>query len=283
MVRGKLDYIADIPLYDREKPYDLTIDLWHTPEAKPTNVLLSERDVYIKDMSSSVSDFSIDVQGFQVLRYPTKLSNKDLADDSLVTSKYYKECEDILMDHFGAKQVFIFDHLSRKANTNVELAGVNERQKQLGPATGLHIDQTPNSARKRAAQCLPEQAEELLRGRFRLLNIWRPLISPVETHPLVLCDYRTTKPSQLVASDLVSPHYEGEQYWVKYSPDHQYWHYKDVTRDEVFVIKCFDSAAQKDEKIAKYSPHTSFTYSEATPNSRPRESFEIRALVFSET
>ena len=67
----------------------------------------------------------------------------------------------------------------------------------------------------------------------------------------MLCDYRTTTPEELVAGDLVSPHYEGEQYWVRHNPKHQYYYFKDMTTEDVMVIKCFDSAAEANPFIAK--------------------------------
>ena len=71
--RGKVGYLADLPIYEVEKPYDLTIHLWHTHEAKPTNILLSKREILIKDMTDLVSKFSSDVEGFEVVNYPTAL------------------------------------------------------------------------------------------------------------------------------------------------------------------------------------------------------------------
>ena len=108
---GMVDFLADIPLYKKEKPYDLTIDLWHTPDAKPTNVRLSRRRIDIKNMSDSLSQYSADVQGFQIFRYPTTLSSQDFEDELLIRSKYYSECEALFKNEFGASQVYIFDHL----------------------------------------------------------------------------------------------------------------------------------------------------------------------------
>jgi hypothetical protein len=116
-VHGKLHYLADVPLYQYEKPYELTLDLWYTPKQKSSNTLLMERDILIQDMSSLLSDFSTDVQGFQALHYPTECSNDECRDVSSANAKYYQECERLLKTSFGAKEVFIFDSMVRVHHT----------------------------------------------------------------------------------------------------------------------------------------------------------------------
>jgi hypothetical protein len=57
------------------------------------------------------------------------------------------------------------------------------------------------------------------------------------------------------------------------------WFYKSgLTRDEVLLIKCFDS---KLDGRARRAPHTAFPVANAEEK-EGRESIEIRALVFHE-
>jgi hypothetical protein len=43
----------------------------------------------------------------------------------------------------------------------------------------------------------------LLRHRFGVINVWRPVRGPVLDSPLALCDARTFTDADLIASDLV--------------------------------------------------------------------------------
>ncbi len=74
-------------------------------------------------------------------------------------------------------------------------------------------------------------------------SIWRPLVFPLEDHPLALCDYRSVEPEDLVPTDLPSPHYEGEMYHLHHNPNHEWWFMRKMEQDETLVIKCYDSEA----------------------------------------
>jgi hypothetical protein len=47
--------------------------------------------------------------------------------------------------------------------------------------------------------------------------------------------------------------------------------------DEAFLIKCYDS---KTDGRARFAPHTAFTDPTSPANAPPRESIELRTLVF---
>ena len=53
-------------------------------------------------------------------------------------------------------------------------------------------------------------AEELLKHRFGIVNVWRPIRGPVQDLPLALCDARSFTDNDLIASDLVYAHVRGD-------------------------------------------------------------------------
>jgi hypothetical protein len=124
---------------------------------------------------------------------------------------------------------------------------------------------------------LPEEAEELLRGRVQVINLWRPLFGPLRDFPLAVADARSSTPDELVPSDLVYRDRVGETYSVRYSPRHRWFYVPDMQPDEALLLKCFDSAL---DGRARFAPHTAFQDPTAGPNVRPRASIELRALVF---
>jgi hypothetical protein len=63
-------------------------------------------------------------------------------------------------------------------------------------------------------------------ARFALINVWRNIDrSPVMADPLALCDGQRVAPDDLVVFEI---HYHdriGENYFAKYSPNHEWWYY----------------------------------------------------------
>jgi hypothetical protein len=93
--------------------------------------------------------------------------------------------------------------------------------------------------------CLGYSTSKLLGVNERFLtsanfSIWRPL-QRVTSWPLVLCDSRTIRPDDLVSCDIVRRRYIGETYFGKYNPE-QKWHYNsNINRDDVILLKIYDS------------------------------------------
>ena len=62
----------------------------------------------------------------------------------------------------------------------------------------VHIDQTYDASVKRVHYHLPDEAERLLKGRVRIINVWRPIQNPVAHKPLAVADWRTVDQQDLV-------------------------------------------------------------------------------------
>ncbi|KAJ9611552.1 hypothetical protein H2200_004736 [Cladophialophora chaetospira] len=228
------------------------------------------RNVVIHDVAGDEDKYTLDSHGFQYVKHESK--EKDFVDDKQIKTEYYLEVEQLLKDSLGASRVFIFDHTIRRATSDVrDVAG------QLrGPARRVHIDQSYNASVKRVHYHLPKEAEELLKKRFQIINVWRP-IKTILRDPLTLADAHSVPESDLVAAKLIYPDREGETYAVKANPKHQ-WYFKYGQRpDEPLFIKCYDSV--DDGRTARRIPHTAFV-DPLYENDPPRESIEVRTLVF---
>jgi hypothetical protein len=145
------------------------------------------------------------------------------------------------------------------------------------PATRVHVDQTNMSGRNRVREHLPDEADELLKGRVQVINLWRPIRGPVLDAPLAMCDAQTLAPGDLVASDLIYPGRHGETYSVKFSPAHRWFYFPKMTADEALLLKCYDSDT---DGRARFAPHTAFIDPTTPTDAPPRESIEVRTLVF---
>ena len=112
---------------------------------------------------------------------------------------------------------------------------------------------------------------------MQIINLWRPIRGPLQDAPLAVCDAGTVRFDELVGSDLVYPDRVGETYSVKYSPEHRWFYVPEMTADEILLLKCYDSET---DGRARFAPHTAFVDPTTPAGAAPRESIELRTLVF---
>lgn len=229
-----------------------------------------QHQVQLTDVRGHENEYNLDKDAFQVIQsVPSAMTYESWDSDSTVKSTYYPEVEDLLFKNVpGAQKVLIFDHTIRKYNPE------SNRQ----PAVFAHIDQSPHAAEQRVREHVkdPEEAERLLRGRYRIINVWRPLNGKVESMPLALASATSVSLNDLSVIERRYPHYTGEMMGVKYNPNQQWSYWSGVDDDERILIKCADSR----EDVARRVPHSAFVDPRSTEESKPRESIEVRALVF---
>ena len=146
------------------------------------------------------------------------------------------------------------------------------------PVKFAHNDYTFKSAPQRVRDLLPgAEAKALLEHRYAVINVWRPIRGPVEESPLAVCDARSMELRDFVASDLRYRDRTGEVYSVAYNPKHRWFYFPRMQREEALLLKCFDSA---DDGRARFTAHTAFEDPTSRPGAVPRESIEVRTLVF---
>jgi hypothetical protein len=75
-----------------------------------------------------------------------------------------------------------------------------------------HVDQTAAASVARVRKHVsPDEADELLKQRFQIINLWRPIEVPALEWPLALCDYRSVDPqNDMFPVKLIYPGGEGE-------------------------------------------------------------------------
>ncbi|EMD31101.1 hypothetical protein CERSUDRAFT_163525 [Gelatoporia subvermispora B] len=263
-VPTSLNYYAPI---GEERPYNYA---YEAPQGIPkSNVGTDPHPAVIHDVRGKEDTVSLDTTGFQFTKHVSE--EKDFLDEELIKTRYYKEVEELLKKEVGAKRVFIFDHIIRRK------PGGNGNDPARGPALLVHIDQTFEASVNRVHYHLGDEAERLLKGRVRIINVWRPIGNPVYHKPLAVADWRTLdKENDLVPVRLIYPHREGATFSVRYNPDHRWYYLSNQTPDEVLFIKCYDSEEDK----ARLTPHTAFPDSTSPEDAPQRESIEVRTLVF---
>ncbi|TFK68061.1 hypothetical protein BDN72DRAFT_769879 [Pluteus cervinus] len=232
-----------------------------------------QQDVEIENVRGKEEDYTLDGAGFQLGHHPAK--HKKFENDAEVKSEYYEESVELIKNVTGASKVVIFDHTIRRRRPG-EPDDATKRQ----PVAEAHVDQTTKAAIARVHYHLPSEAPELLqKGRYQLINLWRPINQPAIDWPLTLCDYRSVDVKEdLFEITLVYPDREGETYGVRHSERQKWKYFGGVKPEEYILIKCFDSI--QDGSVALFTPHTGFEDPTTPPGTPFRESIELRALVF---
>jgi len=265
-VEAELNYLK--PMAERPRYYAYEAE----PGELRSNLTADPHTVKIRSMRPIASELDLDRQGFALVEQQTAVS--DFWDDEEVRRVYYPEAERFIAEYTGASRVFIFDHLQRR-----RVPGLKDRSAggPRQPATRVHVDHTARSAPQRVRDLLPDEAEELLKGRVQVINLWRPIRGPLQDSPLAVCDARTVAFEDLVPSDLVYRQRVGETYSVTWNPAHEWYYTPEMQRDEALLLKIADT---KTDGRARFMPHTAFTDPTTPPGAFPRESIELRTLVF---
>ncbi|MCJ1369091.1 hypothetical protein MMC20_000299 [Loxospora ochrophaea] len=279
---------------------------WSKVDGPGYSFRLTDHKRSMENLRPQLQNFNTDNSGFSIFSAPAK--EKSFTDDAAVRSGYYAEVEQLLKDKLpNVKKVVIFDHTIRR----------HEKASPRQPVQQVHVDQTPQAAETRVRRHLPpNEAEQLLQGRYQIINVWRPISHPASDFPLAVIDWRTTSPSDFVKIDLLYPQrnnnnnndndddrgkeqlpdaashmstegYEvkGETYGVAPNAAHKFYYLKDMQPSEAMFIKCFDSRSQSnggEKGVADCTPHTAFVDPDTPRDARGRQSIEVRSLVFYE-
>lgn len=276
---------------------------WSKVDGPGYSFRMADHKRSVEDIRGNESSFSTDKSGFAVYNHPAQ--ETQFTDDAAVRSGYYPEVESLVKEKLpGVKKVVIFDHTIRR----------REKASPRQPVQQVHVDQTPGAAETRVRRHVDEEeAEELLKGRYQIINVWRPIQNPASDFPLAIIDWRTTSPSDFVKVDLLYPKrqdaheddddrgkealpdstsmssttgYEvkGETFGVSPSDKHKFYYMKDMRPEEVMFIKCFDSRSQwfGQQGVAHCTPHTAFVDPQTPAEAPGRQSIEVRCLVFYE-
>jgi len=213
---------------------------------------------------------SLDREGFVLVREPTNFTDFHNAD--AVRAIYYPEVEAAVRRATGAARVVVFDHNVRHAPSALE-----KKNGAKEPVKRAHNDYTVKSGPQRVRDLLGDEAEALLKHRFAVVNLWRPITGPVEESPLALCDAQSIARADLVATDLIYRDRIGETYSLAYNPAHRWFYFPRMETSEAVLIKCYDSA---EDGRARFAAHSAFDDPTSPADARPRESIEARTLVF---
>jgi len=228
------------------------------------------RAMPIRDGRPLTGQFSLDQNGFALVEHKTAVT--DFFDAGQIASVYYPEIVRLVQSVSGASRVVVFDHTLRSGDPAQQ-----EARKIREPALWAHNDYTERSGPQRVRDILPDEAERLLQHRFAIIQVWRAIDGPIQSHPLALADARSVSSDDLLPAERRYPNRVGETYQLKYNAAHRWFYFPHMRREEALVFKVYDS--ERDGR-ARFTPHTSFDDPTSPTDAPPRQSIEARTLAF---
>ncbi|RLL95785.1 hypothetical protein CFD26_103904 [Aspergillus turcosus] len=239
----------DSEVYKTQKPYysNLPFTLAGAPNS---NVQSISHEVLVADIRGHEHEFSLDRNGFELVEYHTRFN--DWNDGQRVVREVYPTIVKFLQNHLGdGVHVLVFDHTLRRSDKLSAEQALSDAS-FAPPSKVAHVDQTYEATTEQIKLDFGHQGDAILRGRFRIINLWHPLKHPVRQHPLALCDYRTAR-NDAMPCDLVYPHTTTEITIFRYSSGQRWYFIDNQTPKEMWIFKIMDSESRKDGAIAESS------------------------------
>ena len=232
--------------------------------------MLEPRPMPMENGRPLAATFKLEVNGFVFVEHKTAM--KSFFDELELKSVYYREVEELIKRESGATRVVLFDHTLRSGDQS-------EREARLirEPVVSAHNDYTEWSGPQRVRDLLPDEADELLKKRFAIIQVWRAINQPIESNPLAMADAHSIAFEDLLIAERRYPTRVGQTYRLAYNPKHRWIYFPQMTRDEALVFKVYDSAT---DGRARFTAHTAFDDPTTPPGAAPRQSIEARALAF---
>jgi hypothetical protein len=250
--------------------------------------------VRINDGRPIKDRFSLDIHGFVLARHQSAVA--DFFNREQVDNIYPQEVTDVVKQLTGANHVVSRGWMVRTAGDlskhQREVVGYTHQGGVQPPASDAHVDFTPGTA-KAIAKATYEQSfpDEKPYSRFIASSLWRTFSPPPQDWPLGLCDGRTVGPDEGTPNALIIvdelPDREtmlGDLPEEKtaitaavfhHNPNHRWWYFSNMNRDEVVLLKFHDSEETKACRV----PHTAF-HDPSYPDANPRESIEVRTIAY---
>ncbi|KAF1344240.1 hypothetical protein BDV97DRAFT_364146 [Delphinella strobiligena] len=266
-------FLKKLSLYETEKPYSLRFT---PPEGFPrANVALESHNIPVHDIRSSKDELSLEKNGLAIMDLDTRMKYEDFDNEQAIREVYLREVSEALQGYLGASHVQIFEHTVRKRHETFPIS-TGEPYKYNQPTSMAHVDTTLPWAVAMARKLNPEKADQMLKGRFQCINIWKPITGPVRDWPLAMCDPRTVNPAEdFEPCDLVYPDYVVENRQLYFNRRQKWLYLSEQQKTEAWLFVQSDTAGD-----TMSVPHTSFPNPLASLSDAPRESVEARALVF---
>ncbi|MBV1932186.1 MAG: methyltransferase [Porticoccaceae bacterium] len=224
----------------------------------------------ITDLRSVDKMFSLDEQGLALVPVDSVLI--DYYNESQVREQYMPEMEGLVKQLTGAARVVAFDY-----NVRCQTYSEEKRHMARKPVRFVHNDYTHASGPQRVKDLMGDEADELLKHRFAVINVWKPIVGPVLRTPLAVCDASSMEQEDFIDTALLYRDRTGQIQMLAHRPEHRWYYVSSMAANEALLLKCYDS---EQDGRARFTAHSAFD-DPNTPDGAPdRQSIEVRTLAF---
>jgi hypothetical protein len=248
------------------------------PGVRPdfTALPLAGQPVTVSSMRAAGGGFSLDREGFTLAPAPTAVG--DFYDRDEVAGRYVPETLELVRSLTGCAA-------AAALNTPVIRVSGRSGPRPAGATfTGdfAHADFSAGAAESMLRQNVPAgEVAERLRHRYCVFNVWRAFSGPPQDVPLALCDTRSVAPQDKQYCQITMKLATGatstwENITYYHNAAHRWWYCPDMTPDEAYVFRSFDSAPGRAEQV----PHSAFVNESCPASAPPRASIEVRVFAF---
>jgi hypothetical protein len=250
--------------------------------------------VTIRDARPNATRFTLGTHGFQL--YPHRSTVRDFLDKTEVDAVYPREVAQAIRRWTGADRVATMSWMVRTSGDlqahRHQQSGYRHQGGVQPPAAEAHCDSSPDRVDAMAQRLYRERfAGAAPYRRFLYTSFWRAFSPPPQDYPLALCDGNSVAddegvPNTLYVVDriperqeMLRPMADEDQRVAAaifhYNPDHRWWYFSDMTREEVLLIVFHDSRRVRPWRV----PHTAF-HDAGRAGAQPRESIEFRSIAY---
>ncbi|KAK6855172.1 CmcJ-like methyltransferase [Apiospora arundinis] len=291
-VISDMHFLERNEMYETEKPYSLRFPPNGMPEFPQSNVKRDKHQIQLRSMREA-TNLNVDTCGFELLHSPCTISYQDFEDRKKIQDIYLTDLCGDLKTALKANLVIPLDFSVRRRHESFPIStGKNYGHDQ--PTAMAHIDFTVHEGERMIRILFGQAANEVLQGRWQVMNAWRPIRGPLNDWPLGLCDTRTVDfATDTMPGDIVFRKFVTENLQIHHNPRQAWYWLPGQTVDEVLIFKSAESDPARaqgmqvghiqssfisvDKQIAV--PHAGFFNPNVTPDDLPRESIDCRLLV----
>lgn len=217
-------------------------------------------------------DLTVDGAGFTLIGHHSGVA--DFSDRAAVDSVHRQEIVELIASLSGADQVLVNSPGLLRFSEKSPRSGTLDNSR---PARFAHVDISDATAAAFAHRAAPADRRP---ARFAHYNIWRAISEPPQDVPLAVCDARSLSAADLIPADAIfdapgKPEWSFEGLVAAHAPQHRWYWFSNMGREEALVFKTHDSDPQR----AHCVPHVAFDDISCPRNTPPRVSIEMRALA----
>lgn len=239
------------------------------------------RTVTIHDGRPFQERFTLDRDGFMLVDHVSSV--QDFRDREELDGTYLAEVRDEVQRITGADKVVSLGYVLRRSEKPGEA-------KAQPPGNDVHVDMSATDARRRFDEAYRENFPDGP-GYTRALvtSFWRTFSPAPQDWPLAVAEYSSVDDAEGVDTHMIwvdelpeDPFMEIEDLDVRpagsafyYNPDHRWWYFPNMTRDEALFFKLNDTDTSEAWRVI----HSAFQDA-SVDATQMRESVEVRTIAF---